>query len=59
MLIYKCKLCFLSSSFVFLFGFSSFIFIIYVYWDPKLTNLKLSDQSQLWSVLPPVLNAYC
>ena len=54
MLIYKCKLCFLSSSFVFLFGFSSFIFIIYVYWDPK-----LSDQSQLWSVLPPVLNADC
>ena len=27
-------------------------------WDPKLTNLKLSDRPQLWHVLPPVTVNY-
>ena len=61
MLTYKFKLCFLSSFLLFLFGFSSFIYLYHIFlslrvWDPKLASPKLGDQPQLWLVLPPCMN---
>ena len=53
-----------SSSFVFLFSFSSFTYLYHIYflglgvWDPKLTNPKLGDQPQLWPASPPVTVNY-
>ena len=44
--------------FCFSFGFSSFIYFYHIFfwvWDPKLTNPKLGDQTQLWPVLLPDL----
>ena len=48
----------------FLFSFSSFTYLYHIYflslrvWDPELTNPKLGDRPQLWSILRLVTIKY-
>ena len=56
MLIYNVSFFFFFFLFVFYLVFALLFIFIYILsfrvWDPKFTNLKLSDRPQLWPVLP-------